>query len=251
MTYQNMCISVTSENEFKEVIEVIDRLLEKGYFHYPSAESNLYKTNTGAIMTTDDGDMMEIYLDMEMLEGEECIRYTAQEFLVTFDSKIVVRVETLEQWHAVLDVAFLEGFTWSNGDTRYHEDWFYDEANFMGATLYFYKSDMRIAWGTTDESYSLSYDSFMAMRPTKDDLQYSDKGEDVVEHPAHYNEYEGFEVINVIEQVTPKYDERVGYHIGNALKYIMRAPFKGKTVEDLEKAQWYLNRAISLMKEDK
>lgn len=246
MTYQNMCISVTPGDEFNEVK---NKLLEQGYFHYPSAESNLYKTNTGAIYTTDDGDMLE-YHD-PMIEYKEYIKYTAQEFLAGFDDQVAVRVETLEQWHAVLDVAFLEGYTWSNGGTRYHEEYAYGSFTFSKRTLYFYKSDMRIAWGTTDESYSMSYDSFMATRPTKDDLQYSDKGDDVVDHPAHYNEYEGFEVINVIEQVTPKYDERVGYHIGNALKYIMRAPFKGKTVEDLEKAQWYLNRAISLMKEDK
>lgn len=109
MTYQDMYISVTSEDEFNEVK---NKLLERGYFHYPRAESNLYKTNTGAIVTTIDGDMMEISLDMVMLVGEESIRYTAQEFLVAFDSKIAVRVETLEQWHAVLDAAFLEGYTW-------------------------------------------------------------------------------------------------------------------------------------------
>ena len=248
MTYQNMCIRVDSEEEFDKVN---DRLLEKGYSFYISAKANHYKKDTKAIFTTDDGYMLEISLDMVILVGEESIRYTAQEFLVTFDSKIAVRVETLEQWHAVLDAAFLEGFTWGNGSTRYHEEYAYESTTFSKSTLYFYKSDMRITWGVDDVSYSLSYDSFMAMRPTKDDLQYSDRGDDVVDHPAHYNEYEGFEVINVIEQVTPKYDERVGYHIGNTLKYIMRAPFKGKTKEDLEKAQWYLNRAISLMKEDK
>ena len=246
MTYQNMYIRVDSEEEFDKVN---DRLLEKGYSFYISAKANHYKTDTKAIFTTDDGYMLEYH--NRMIEYKECIRYTAQEFLAMFDDGVAVRVETLNQWQAVLDVAFLEGFTWSSGGTQYLDERFYDEANLMGATLYFDKSDMTIAWGVEDVSYALDYDSFMAMRPTKDDLQYSDKGDDVVDHPAHYNEYEGFEVINVIEQVTPKYDERVGYHIGNALKYIMRAPFKGKTVEDLEKAQWYLNRAISLMKEDK
>ena len=245
MTYQNMCIRADSEEEF---YKVIGRLLEKGYSFYISTKANHYKTDTKAIYTTDDGYMLE-YHD-PMIEYKEYLKYTAQEFLAGFDDQIAVRVETLEQWRAVLDAAFLEGYSWGNGSTQYHYSW-YDEANFMGATLYFYKSDMRIAWGEEDESYSLSYDSFMAMRPTKDDLQYSDRGDDVVDHPAHYNEYEGFEVINVIEQVTPKYDERVGYHIGNALKYIMRAPFKGKTKEDLEKAQWYLSRAISLLSEEK
>jgi hypothetical protein len=38
----------------------------------------------------------------------------------------------------------------------------------------------------------------------------------------------------------------LGYHLGNAVKYISRAGKKGTNqgLEDLKKAQWYLNRAI-------
>ena len=57
-----------------------------------------------------------------------------------------------------------------------------------------------------------------------------------VNHPSHYNSG-GIEVIDVIEQW------ELGFHSGNALKYICRAGRKSKDpVEDLEKALWYIRR---------
>lgn len=57
-----------------------------------------------------------------------------------------------------------------------------------------------------------------------------------VNHPSHYNSG-GIEVIDVIEQWG------LGFHSGNALKYICRAGRKNKNpVEDLEKALWYIRR---------
>jgi hypothetical protein len=60
---------------------------------------------------------------------------------------------------------------------------------------------------------------------------------DPVNHPRHYNEG-GIEVIDAIEAW------RLGFHLGNVVKYVARANYKGKPLEDLKKAQWYLNRAI-------
>ena len=59
---------------------------------------------------------------------------------------------------------------------------------------------------------------------------------DPVEKPEHYNQ--GIEVIDVIE------DYKLNYHLGNVIKYICRAKFKGKELEDLKKAKWYLDREI-------
>ena len=59
---------------------------------------------------------------------------------------------------------------------------------------------------------------------------------DPVNHPAHYKAG-GIETIDFIEA------KRLGYHLGNVIKYITRAYHKGG-MEDLLKAQWYLNRAI-------
>lgn len=60
---------------------------------------------------------------------------------------------------------------------------------------------------------------------------------DPVNHPAHYTDGK-IEVIDFIE------DKQLGYHLGNAVKYISRAGKKdpSKTKEDLEKAGWYIER---------
>lgn len=62
-----------------------------------------------------------------------------------------------------------------------------------------------------------------------------------VTHPAHYNSGK-IEVIEFIE------DQNLGFHLGNVIKYICRAGKKdpSKTVEDLEKAKWYLERKLEL-----
>lgn len=63
---------------------------------------------------------------------------------------------------------------------------------------------------------------------------------DVVNHPKHYTKG-GVECIEAIKaSMSPESFE--GYLKGNALKYLWRYRLKGKPVEDLEKAKWYLNR---------
>lgn len=62
--------------------------------------------------------------------------------------------------------------------------------------------------------------------------------QDNVNHPSHYGGADNpYEAIKVIE------DWNLPFHEGNALKYILRAPHKGREVEDLRKALWYLERA--------
>ena len=60
---------------------------------------------------------------------------------------------------------------------------------------------------------------------------------DNVNHPAHYKTG-GIETIDFIEA------KDLGYHLGNVIKYVTRAKHKGNELEDLKKAQWYLERAI-------
>jgi len=66
---------------------------------------------------------------------------------------------------------------------------------------------------------------------------------DPVNHPSHYTSGK-IEVIDFLE------DQQFPYHLGNAVKYISRAGKKdpARIVEDLEKAVWYLNRYISLLR---
>ena len=63
---------------------------------------------------------------------------------------------------------------------------------------------------------------------------------EMVDHPAHYNSTK-FEVIDIIEEF------KLGFHLGNVIKYVLRAPLKGNIVEDLKKARWYLDRYIKCL----
>jgi hypothetical protein len=60
-----------------------------------------------------------------------------------------------------------------------------------------------------------------------------------VNHPQHYggedNQYEAIKVIEAWE---------LDFCLGNVVKYISRAGKKGSKMEDLRKAQWYLERKI-------
>ena len=64
---------------------------------------------------------------------------------------------------------------------------------------------------------------------------------DAVNHPAHYK-VGGIETIDFIEA------KKLGYNLGNVVKYLTRADHKGNKLEDLRKAQWYLTREISSLK---
>jgi hypothetical protein len=61
---------------------------------------------------------------------------------------------------------------------------------------------------------------------------------DMVNNPPHYTTG-GIETIDFIEA------KKLGYNLGNVVKYITRADHKGDRLENLKKAQWYLNRELS------
>lgn len=65
---------------------------------------------------------------------------------------------------------------------------------------------------------------------------------ETVNHPNHYN-------IGKIEAIDFIEDWGLNFSLGNAIKYIVRAPYKGNQVEDLEKAIWYLNRELERVKQ--
>jgi hypothetical protein len=60
---------------------------------------------------------------------------------------------------------------------------------------------------------------------------------DPVNHPTHYTSHpSGVECITITEHM--------GFNLGNALKYIWRADLKGNSIEDLQKAKWYVEREL-------
>jgi len=62
---------------------------------------------------------------------------------------------------------------------------------------------------------------------------------EMVNHPVHYSQF-SYEPIDVIE------DWKLGFNLGNALKYISRCDSKGNPIQDLQKSIWYIQREIAL-----
>lgn len=125
--------------------------------------------------------------------------------------------------------------------------------------VYEEKLDGEKSWKVTNYNTALSEGEIVTVYTTDDvlpnDLNKADKlseyadnlrelKEDLVNHPRHYNQYSQ-EVIDTIEEVTSNMPVEISYHVGNAIKYLFRAPFKGKMKQDIEKAVWYLERALT------
>ena len=61
-------------------------------------------------------------------------------------------------------------------------------------------------------------------------------------HPRHYNiNWKGDQAIETYEYIN---SWEMGYAEGNIIKYVSRHKYKGKPLEDLRKAQWYLTKLI-------
>lgn len=86
-----------------------------------------------------------------------------------------------------------------------------------------------------------SLDEYIGSLSPNDPRRIKAPANDPVNHPSHYNTG-NIEVIEFIE------DKHMGFHLGNAIKYISRAGKKNpeKTVEDLKKAIWYIERHIEI-----
>ena len=88
------------------------------------------------------------------------------------------------------------------------------------------------------------YEQYMVRRLKEEEQECAGKEAygnlDVVNNPAHYNQA-GVECIEAIAAAT---DDGFEYYLpGNIIKYIWRYRYKN-CIEDLKKAQWYLNKLI-------
>ena len=72
--------------------------------------------------------------------------------------------------------------------------------------------------------------------------------EDMVGAPRHYNTG-NIECIDAIEESMSSVAFK-GYLKGNCMKYLWRYDYKGKQVEDLQKAGWYLNKLTEMVTEE-
>ena len=103
-------------------------------------------------------------------------------------------------------------------------------------------------WAWTDDMLEPVPDDFPDDAPLAV-VEEPDDSADMVQKPPHYNKF-SFQPIDMIDEVTNYYEGSTAFHIGTVLKYLCRAPFKGKLLEDLKKASYYLTRAIEEMEDD-
>ena len=71
---------------------------------------------------------------------------------------------------------------------------------------------------------------------------------EIIKFPDHYRQSGDIEVIDHIESAVAGYkDPTAAFLVGQVLKYLYRAPFKGDALQDLKKAHRYLGRLIAKM----
>ena len=107
-------------------------------------------------------------------------------------------------------------------------------------------------WGLDDVTITTAYfaNAVSVMLPDPDKLIELIKNDeektliDNVNRPAHYKTKSGLETIDVIEAFTDGLNGVEATDTGNVIKYICRWSHKNG-IEDLKKAQWYLNHLIN------
>jgi|TARA_R110000851_G_scaffold311309_1_gene471432 hypothetical protein len=66
--------------------------------------------------------------------------------------------------------------------------------------------------------------------------------EDKVNRPNHYNiNWKGEQTIETYTYIR---SWKMDYPESNIIKYVTRHPYKGKSLQDLKKARWYLDKLI-------
>ena len=73
-----------------------------------------------------------------------------------------------------------------------------------------------------------------------DEKEYSDR----VNHPSHYTNGSQEAIVTIEEAIDGAPSVQTGMLQGQVLKYLLRVWYKDNPLEDLKKAQWYLNRLI-------
>lgn len=107
---------------------------------------------------------------------------------------------------------------------------------------------------TKDESGNFPKETLQGMMETIYDESGMGSGfgvgplkEDMVNSPTHYNNGGTIECIDYIKDFLTT-EEYKGLLRGNIAKYLHRFPYKGKPLEDVQKAQWYLSKLEELLK---
>lgn len=72
---------------------------------------------------------------------------------------------------------------------------------------------------------------------------------EAINHPSHYGQAD-IECIDALEAATINKTGIEAVCVANIIKYLWRYEAKGKPLEDVKKARWYLNKLIERMEEN-
>lgn len=117
---------------------------------------------------------------------------------------------------------------------RLDSKYVYDSTENYGTEVTSDAEDFRDCWkGGYPVSFELENDEWRGEKA------------DPVNAPVHYNAG-SIECIEAIEE-SMSADAFRGYLKGNCMKYLWRYSYKGKSLEDVQKAQWYLNKLVGAL----
>lgn len=97
------------------------------------------------------------------------------------------------------------------------------------------------------DKFSCSERASVCLKPECQRFAMKAGSDDMVNHPKHYELFPGVQVLEIVKGAI-KFNKLTGnesYPYGNVLKYLLRCGNKGKKVEDLKKAEFYLKELIA------
>lgn len=111
----------------------------------------------------------------------------------------------------------------------------------------FYPANIQGAFDNEDLNISQAIQTLYIASGSDFDIdENKDEEEDNINNPKHYT-LGKVECIDAIEGMLGE-EGLMAFCVANAVKYIWRHRLKGKPIEDLEKAQWYINKAKETLK---
>ena len=115
------------------------------------------------------------------------------------------------------------------------------------AKILLFLSEVCSKLGVDKKDFDDKYTKFLAwyLRKEKSEIKSAEETQkkDIINHPEHYTKG-GIEVREFIDSW------HLDFNSGNVIKYVVRAPYKGTELQDLKKAQNYLNHLIELKEKE-
>lgn len=115
------------------------------------------------------------------------------------------------------------------------------------AKILLFLSEVCSKLGVDKKDFEDRYTKFLAwyLRREKPEIKSAEETQkkDIINHPEHYTKG-GIEVREFIDSW------KLDFNSGNVIKYVIRAPYKGTELQDLKKAQNYLNHLIELKEKE-